>query len=231
MKDLKELSNQCKRMACLVILLLVTLLLISAEAWAGKPGQGMTHPEGRLASPVSTEAANGNAQQALTVTGRVTDITGAPLPGVTVLVKNTVQGTITGSDGSYTLSNVPGNSTLMFSFVGMKTIEVAVAGKRVLNVTMEEETIDIEEVVAIGYGSLSKKEISSSIVNVNKENFNKGAVSDPMELIIGKVAGLNIDESSASPHSTSNYQIRGGYLHYGRQLTAGGNRWYCRRKS
>ncbi|HOC87811.1 MAG: SusC/RagA family TonB-linked outer membrane protein [Bacteroidota bacterium] len=219
MKDLKELSNQCKRMACLVILLLVTLLLISAEAWAGKPGQGiawagkpgqgMTHPEGRLASPVSTEAANGNAQQALTVTGRVTDITGAPLPGVTVLVKNTVQGTITGSDGSYTLSNVPGNSTLMFSFVGMKTIEVAVAGKRVLNVTMEEETIDIEEVVAIGYGSLSKKEISSSIVNVNKENFNKGAVSDPMELIIGKVAGLNIDESSASPHSTSNYQIRG----------------------
>ncbi len=72
---------------------------------------------------------------------------------------------------------------------------------------MEEESIGIEEVIAVGYGSLSKKEISSSIVNVNKEDFQKGAVSDPMELLVGKVAGLNIDESSSSPHSTSDFKF------------------------
>ncbi|WP_321343128.1 SusC/RagA family TonB-linked outer membrane protein [uncultured Draconibacterium sp.] len=148
-------------------------------------------------------------QQTVSVSGKVTDETGAPLPGVTIVIKGTSEGTITNFDGEYILDNVPSDAILQFSFVGMKTQEVEVKGQSSINLTMTAETIGLEEVVAVGYGSLSKKEISSSIVNVNKESFQKGAVSDPVELIVGKVAGLNIDGSSTSPHSTSSFQIRG----------------------
>ena len=148
-------------------------------------------------------------QQTVSISGKVTDETGAPLPGVTIVIKGTSEGTVTNFDGEYILDNVPSDAILQFSFVGMKTQEVEVQGQSSINLTMEAETIGLEEVVAVGYGSLSKKEISSSIVNVNKESFQKGAVSDPVELIVGKVAGLNIDGSSTSPHSTSSYQIRG----------------------
>ena len=148
-------------------------------------------------------------QQTISVSGKVTDPTGTVVPGVTIVIKGTSNGTITDFDGEYSLNNVPENAILQFSFVGMKMQEVAVNGQSVINVSMLVETIGLEEVVAVGYGSLSKKEISSSIVNVNKENFQKGAVSDPVELIVGKVAGLNIDGSSTSPHSTSSFQIRG----------------------
>ena len=110
----------------------------------------------------------------------------------------------------------------MFSFVGMKPQEITVTGKTKINVVMEEESIGLDEVVAIGYGSLKKKEISSSVVNITKENFQKGAASGPMALLVGKVAGLNVDPSGSSPGSTASIQIRGATSCYSRQLTA-----YC----
>ncbi|GAP68031.1 TonB-linked outer membrane protein, SusC/RagA family [Bacteroidales bacterium 6E] len=211
LKPLYDLSsilwNRCRRISFLVILLAATLILSHTNAMAENHDQ--TGSPEATGLQESFETASGSAQQVSTVTGKVTDLAGAPMPGVTVVIKSTAQGTVTSADGSYSLSNLPQNATLVFSFVGMKSQEVAVSGRSVINVVLEEETIGIMEVVAIGYGSLSKKEISSSIVNVTKENFNKGAASDPMELLIGKVAGLNIDESSTSPHSSSNYQIRG----------------------
>ncbi len=170
----------------------------------------------KAANPLNSEISNledvtsgTQTQQTVSISGKIVDVSGAPLPGVIIVVKGTTQGTVSDSEGKYSLANVPGNATLQFSFVGMRLMEIEVNGQSSINVTMEEESIGIEEVVAVGYGSLSKKEISSSIVNVNKENFQKGAVSDPVELIVGKVAGLNIDGSSTSPHSTSSFQIRG----------------------
>ncbi|WP_372934771.1 STN domain-containing protein, partial [Mariniphaga sediminis] len=92
-------------------------------------------------------------QQQRTVSGKVTDSGGQPLPGVTVVVKGTTQGTVTGADGEYTITNIPENATLVLSFVGMKTQEVAVGTQTNIDIKMEEETIGLDEVVAVGYGT------------------------------------------------------------------------------
>ncbi|MDO8930724.1 MAG: carboxypeptidase-like regulatory domain-containing protein, partial [Bacteroidota bacterium] len=96
------------------------------------------------------DASFSEIQQPKSVSGKVTDSSGGSLPGASVVVKGTTNGTITDSNGSYSLSNVPDNATLQFSFVGMKMQEIVVGGKTMINVTLEEETIGIEEVVAIG---------------------------------------------------------------------------------
>ncbi len=169
---------------------------------------------------VSSEA-NGteSGQQQKTVTGKVTDSSGIPLPGVTVVLKGTTTGIITDANGNYSLSNIPANASLKFSFIGMKSQEVEVGGKTTVNVKMDEETIGIEEVVAIGYGTIGKKEVSSSIVSVNKEDFIQTAVSSPMELVTGKIAGLNVNSTeTANPNSSPSLQIRGAT-----SLSAGNN--------
>eukprot|EP00825_Cyclidium_porcatum_P051794 TRINITY_DN9634_c0_g1_i1.p1 TRINITY_DN9634_c0_g1~~TRINITY_DN9634_c0_g1_i1.p1 ORF type:complete len:238 (-),score=26.81 TRINITY_DN9634_c0_g1_i1:40-753(-) len=104
---------------------------------------------------VDKEKGNMNApgQQQKSVTGKVTDSSGGSLPGVSVVVKGTTNGTITDSSGKYSISDIPEKAMLQFSFVGMRTQEVAVGNKAILNVVLEEETIGIEEVVAVGYGT------------------------------------------------------------------------------
>ena len=96
------------------------------------------------------------AQQEKVVSGVVTDSTGFPLPGVTVAVKGTTNGTITNGTGNYSISKVQQDDILQFSFVGMKTQEIAVGTQSVINVVLEEETVGIEEVVAVGYGTMKK---------------------------------------------------------------------------
>ncbi len=108
-----------------------------------------------------------SAQQKSSVSGRVTGSSGSPIPGVTVVVKGSAQGVISDLDGKYSITNIPSSSTLVFSFVGMKTQEIPVAGKSVINVTMEEEIVGIEEVVAIGYGTQKKEDLSSSIATLS----------------------------------------------------------------
>ncbi|MDP2112482.1 MAG: carboxypeptidase-like regulatory domain-containing protein, partial [Bacteroidota bacterium] len=103
---------------------------------------------------------NAFSQQATGVSGKVTDSSGGGLPGVSVVVKGTTTGTITDANGNYSLSNVPANAILQFSFVGMKMQEIAVGGKTSINVTLTEDAIGIEEVVAIGYGTSRKSDIS-----------------------------------------------------------------------
>jgi len=104
-------------------------------------------------------------QQQITVSGRVVDSSGQPLPGVTVAIKGTAKGTITSIDGNFSLSEVPANATLVFSFVGMTGQEIALAGRARLNVTLQEETIGLEEVIAVGYGTMKKLDVSGSIVS------------------------------------------------------------------
>ena len=106
------------------------------------------------------------AQQ--TVKGTVLDESGATIIGATVMVKGGTNGTVTDFDGKYVLSNVNSNDVLQFSFIGFETQEIKVNGRSVINVTMSESQQLLEEVVVVGYGSLSRKELSSSIVQVNK---------------------------------------------------------------
>ena len=156
-----------------------------------------------------------------TISGKVTDSSGSSLPGVTVVVKGTTQGTITDPDGNYTLSDVSSDATLVFSFVGMKTKEVPVSGQRVINVVLKEDAIGIEEVVAIGYGSVKKSDVTGSTTSVSSDDFNTGAIVSPEQLMQGKVSGVNITLNSGKPGANSVVRIRGGT-----SITAGNDPLY-----
>ncbi|MCL4482309.1 MAG: TonB-dependent receptor [Bacteroidetes bacterium] len=151
-----------------------------------------------------------NGQQTgKTIKGKVTDSSGATLPGVTVVVKGTNIGIITDMDGNYSLSNIPENATLQFSFVGMKSQEASVAGKTTINVKLVEDAIGIEEVVAVGYGTQTKREISGSVVSVSEKNFNKGVTRTGVDLLKGKVAGLTITSGSGDITKEQTIRLRG----------------------
>ncbi len=148
-------------------------------------------------------------QQTVTMKGKVTDSSGDPLPGVSVVVKGTTTGMITDVEGKYSLTNVPGNAILVFSFVGMKSQEISVAGKESINVTMAEETVGIEEVVAIGYGTVKKSDLTGSVSSLRKEDMNKGVAPTIAGLLQGKAAGVQITQASTEPGGGTTVQIRG----------------------
>ena len=138
-------------------------------------------------------------QQQKTLKGAVKDADGAPLPGVTVVVKGTTFGTITDIDGNYSLTNVPPDATLVFSFVGMHSQEVAIGNKTTLNVTMEEETIGLDEVVAVGYGTQKKVNLTGSVSSVSGEEMLKRPVTNPASMMQGQVPGLQVVQNSGEP--------------------------------
>ena len=147
--------------------------------------------------------------QQMTVSGTVTDAAdGMPLPGVTVAVKGTTQGTITTPDGQYTL-NVDNGQTLVFSFIGYKPQEV-VATNTTINVALEEDVIGMDEVVVIGYGTVKKEDATGSVVAISSKDFNKGAITSPQDLLVGKSSGVVITSSGGAPGSGSTIRIRGG---------------------
>lgn len=150
------------------------------------------------------------AQVLSQVSGQVRDQNGELLPGVNVIIKGTAQGTVVEANGRFVLSGVDENSTLVFSFIGFEKLEVEVAGRSTIDVVLRESGLSLNEVVVIGYGTLNKRELSSSIVNVNREDFQQGAVNNPLELVSGKVAGMNVVTSAgANPNVGSSVQIRG----------------------
>lgn len=149
------------------------------------------------------------SQQPITVSGKVTDATGASLPGVSALVKGTTRGTITDTNGNYTLSNVPANATLQFSFVGMKMQEVIVGARTTINVVMEEETVGLEEVIAVGYGTVKKRDLTGAVSSVKASDMNMTAVSSIGSALKGKAAGLSISQNSAQPGGGLDILIRG----------------------
>ena len=155
-------------------------------------------------------ANNSFSQQVQLLTGKVTDSSKSSLPGVSVVIKGTTNGTITDLNGNYSLPNVPINSTIQFSFVGMKSQEINVGSKTVINISLEEETIGIDEVVAIGYGTQKKGEVTSSITNVKATELIKGNVIDPAGMLQGKVAGLNVvNGAGADPNGKMELNLRG----------------------
>ncbi|WP_201300918.1 TonB-dependent receptor [Sunxiuqinia indica] len=158
----------------------------------------------------TNEKENSNMlQQELNVEGTVTGVGGEALPGVTVVIKGTTNGTITDFDGRYMLSAVPSDAVLVFSFVGMKSQEVPVAGKSKLNVILEDETIGLEEVVAIGYGTVRREDVTGSISSINAKDFNLGITVAPEQLMQGKVAGVNIIQNSGQSGAASTVRVRG----------------------
>jgi len=144
------------------------------------------------------------------ITGVVKDaVTGDPLPGVNVTLKGTQTGTITNLTGNYSISASDG-SILVFSFIGYKDQEAATDGKTIIDIALSESLEQLDEVVVIGYGSATKKEITGSISSLKTDDFNKGAFNDAMGLIQGKVAGLTISKpDGADPQSGYEIILRG----------------------
>ena len=136
------------------------------------------------------------AYQQKTVSGKVTDNSNQPLPGVTVVVKGTTQGTITDAEGNYSLSLPPDAEILQFSFVGMKTTEVVIGAQTSIDVTMEEETIGIEEVVAIGYGTREKRDLTGAVAKVTTEELEKESPGSVQDLLRANIPGLNVGMST-----------------------------------
>lgn len=149
------------------------------------------------------------SEQSLTVKGQITDANGTPLPGASVVVKGTSQGTVSDADGNFTITNVPDDAILVFSFIGMKTREVPVDNQTVINVTMDEETVGIEEVVAVGYGTQKRKDMTGSVARVSAEDFIQPSQSTFDQMLQGKVAGLEIKQTSGAPGGNVNVLVRG----------------------
>lgn len=146
--------------------------------------------------------------QAKSVTGKVVDSAGMPLPGVTVFFKGTTGGTITNSDGSFTLPLSDKSKTLVFSFVGMETQEVPVGNQSVFNVTLKENTIGIEEVIAIGYGVQKKESLTGAISGVSSEDLERVHATTVSSTLAGKLAGVSFRMPDGRPGSSANIQIR-----------------------
>ena len=142
-----------------------------------------------------------------TINGRVKDEMGEAVIGASVVVKGTSNGTVTDFDGNFSLTCKSG-ATLVISYIGFNPQELP--AKNGMEITLKEDVAQLNEVVVVGYGSMAKKEISSSVVQINKDQFNQGAASDPMALIAGKVAGLNVAATAdANPNAMTDIQVRG----------------------
>ena len=144
------------------------------------------------------------------IKGTVVDENGEPVIGANVLVKGTTNGTITDMDGNYVI-NVENmkNVVLQVSYVGYNSIEEAVKGRNTVPIKLESSVVNLGEVIAIGYGTQTRKEITGSVANVSEENFNKGVTRDASDLLQGKVAGLTITSGSGDVTRNSQIQLRG----------------------
>ncbi len=143
-----------------------------------------------------------------TVSGTVTDETGSPLPGATVLEKGTTNGTTTDFDGNFTITAAE-NAILEISYLGYSTQETPVQGRTSVTVQMNPDAEQLEDVVVVGYGTQKKSDVTGSIASVDSENFNKGVVANPGQLLQGKLAGVNVTAVSGEPGAAQNIIIRG----------------------
>ncbi len=151
------------------------------------------------------------------ISGTVTDETGAPLPGATVVVKGTTNGTITDVDGKFVI-DADADAVLEVSYVGFFPKEVSVNGQSSLAVQLEPDVSQLNEVVVVGYGTQKRSDVTGSVASINSENFNVGVVTNPGELIQGKLAGVSIASNSGEPGASQDVIIRGiGSLRSGTQ--------------
>lgn len=144
------------------------------------------------------------------VKGKVLDELGEPVIGANIVEKGTTNGTITDMDGNYTLTvNDLKKAVLQFSFIGYNTFEEAVKGRKTLEVKLAPSVVNLGEVVAIGYGTQTRKEITGSVANVSEKDFNQGVTREASDLLQGKVAGLNISSGSGDVSSSPQIRLRG----------------------
>jgi len=149
-----------------------------------------------------------NAQTDKTVSGVVTDKSG-PLPGVTVLVKGTTNGTTTNFDGEYSLSNVPANAILEFSFIGFETKEVPFNNQSAIDIVMNEDSEALDEVVVVGYGTQRREAVTGSVSSLNGDNLREVPSANVTEALQGRLPGVQLNQTSSKPGAPLQIRIRG----------------------
>jgi len=185
----KHYFIQCESLRFLFRMLELTLILIIIT--------GLTGPNAMAGSGTQK-----------TVTGTVADESGQALPGVAVQIKGTTIGVTTNVDGKYEIQVSGDNQYLMFSFLGMKTTEVEIAGKTVIDVTMIQDYIGIEEVVSIGYGTAKKSDLTGSVARVTDEVITERQGISLVQSLQGSTAGLNVGQVDQAGENPS-ISIRG----------------------
>lgn len=141
--------------------------------------------------------------QERTLTGTITDDTGQPLPGVTIMIKDSSHGTITDANGNYALTNVSDKSVIVISFVGMKSQEIAVGSQSTISVTLKSDVIGLDEVVAIGYGTQKKATVTGSIATIKGEELAKNPSSNFATALQGQMPGLSVNIRNGDPGNES----------------------------
>ncbi|MDP4289882.1 MAG: SusC/RagA family TonB-linked outer membrane protein, partial [Bacteroidota bacterium] len=157
----------------------------------------------------STEVKEQQQQKKTIVTGKVTDDTGAPMPGVSVSIKGTSKAVITNENGIYSITTNENEKVLVFSFIGMKRHEIAIEGRNVINVALENAASKLDEVVVIGYGTTKKKDLTGSVGQFAMSDLQQAPVSSIDESLAGRVAGVMVSSSDGKPGSPVNIVIRG----------------------
>ena len=149
------------------------------------------------------------AQQSV-LTGKVTDSSsGESLPGVSIVVKGTTKGTISNVDGGFTLQTNRGD-VVQFSYVGYEVQEIVAQGQKNLSVALVVDNEQLDEVVVIGYGTVKKSDATGAVSTVSSKDFNKGGITSPQDLLVGKSAGTVITSAGGAPGSGATIRIRGG---------------------
>lgn len=151
------------------------------------------------------------AQGTRLISGKVTDNLTEPLPGVNIVIKGTATGTVTDFDGNYTLEVPnPADAVLIYRFIGFDEQEIAVGNRSAIDVVLESSVIGLDEVVAIGYGTVKKRDITGSVASVSGESLQAIPVTSAAEAITGKLAGVQITSTEGSPDAEMKIRVRGG---------------------
>jgi TonB-dependent starch-binding outer membrane protein SusC len=188
----------------------IALFLLIASSLNLKATGNYSEKSGKTIGPgiEQPKTAMNSQQPTETLSGKVTDQNGVSLPGVSVVVKGTTNGTITNSEGIYILSNVPAGASISFSFVGMKTEVIPVGNKKVMNAVLTEETIGLGEVVAIGYGTVKKSDVTGAVASISEETLKERPVSNVLQAMQGKAAGIDVG-ANIKPGELPQITIRG----------------------
>ncbi|SEF62521.1 SusC/RagA family TonB-linked outer membrane protein [Algoriphagus boritolerans] len=146
--------------------------------------------------------------QNVQVTGTVSDETGSPLPGVTILLKGTTSGTTTDLDGKYSISG-PATGVLVFSFIGYNPIEETIGNRSQINVNLSPDLSDLEEVVVVGYGTVKKSQLTGAISSVGNKEIQELPITDARQALQGRAAGVDVTQAGSKPGSAPQVRIRG----------------------
>ena len=144
-----------------------------------------------------------------TVIGTIKDGSGNPLSGATVSVKGGSQSTLTNSQGSFSITVPNSSSVLVISYVGFATQEITVGNRSSVNISLSTNSAELNQVVVVGYGTQNRKDVTGSVKSLKSEDFNKGIINSPQQLLQGKVAGVNVTSASGEPGGVMGITVRG----------------------